>query len=193
MNTTATRRSPAVQRGPTPVASPASTQEPRPELPSPQYRRLPRHGKPDLLFTGILLGTAHEPAPPEDTRRNWWEIALYKTSVGAYLLASTYHVVEEGDRSLSTVISFAEAACLRDFFDTHGSYVSQGSQHSQRSTDAPDSPDAPVSPDTPDTPGPTGSTDPTGSPISELARSLLLQAMAKDRSLRAAFVGFVLS
>ncbi|MCA1944631.1 MAG: hypothetical protein LDL30_05025 [Desulfovibrio sp.] len=181
MNTTATRRSPAEQRGPTPVASPASTQEPRPELPSPQYRRLPRHGKPDLLFTGILLGTAHEPAPPEDARRNWWEIALYKTSVGAYLLASTYHVVEEGDRALSTVISFAEAACLRDFFDTHGSYVSQGSQHSQRSTDAPDSPNAP---------GPTG---PTGSPISELARSLLLQAMAKDRSLRAAFVGFVLS
>ncbi|WP_154661660.1 hypothetical protein [Megalodesulfovibrio gigas] len=148
MTTTASRRRTAAASGASPVQHTA--QNTSPEAPPCQYHRLPRHGKPDLFFSGCLLGGAWEHASPAEADRNWWEIALYKTSVGAYLLASTYHVVEEGDRTTSTVIAFCEAKSLREFFD-----INDG-------------------------------------PVSELAGSILLQAMAKDHSLRAAFAGFTM-
>ncbi|GAB7079649.1 hypothetical protein [Megalodesulfovibrio paquesii] len=112
----------------TPVSRTSQPDE-RPESPPCQYCHLPRHGKPDLHFNGALLGSAREHAEADaPSMRNWWEIALYKTSVGAYLLASTYHVVEEGDRSLSTVISFCKVERLREFFEHHTAPVSDMAQ-----------------------------------------------------------------
>ncbi len=88
--------------------------------------QLARHGKPDLLFSGEQLAAIHE-APAK--AQNWWEFTLYKTSVGAYFLAATFHVVEGGNRMLPTVLSFATAERLLEFFQLEAASLSNEAQH----------------------------------------------------------------
>lgn len=77
--------------------------------------QLSRHGKPDLLFSGAMLATVCD---TPSSSQNWWEFSVYKTSVDAYILAATFHVVQEGDRTLSSVLAFATPERLLEFFQS---------------------------------------------------------------------------
>ncbi len=91
--------------------------------------QLPRNGKQDLIFTGELLarvtdsaGSSVDDASATETKGgeapdDSWEFALYRTSAGAYLLASAYHIVSAGIRSLHTVLSFRDRETLMAFFE----------------------------------------------------------------------------
>lgn len=99
-----------------------------------QYQ-LQRHGKPDLVFHGVMLArvqdmpaSAAAPAEQPAAPGNWWELALYRTSVGAYLLSSSFHVVEEGLRTMATVLSFSTLDTLREYFDAQGRELSRLAQ-----------------------------------------------------------------
>ena len=78
--------------------------------------RLHRHGKPDLLFNGILLAHA-------DDRRftgfaeNWMETTLYKTALGQYIMHSEFFITSCGNRSIPTALVFATAQDLLDYME----------------------------------------------------------------------------
>ncbi|GFM32237.1 hypothetical protein LN040_07995 [Desulfovibrio subterraneus] len=73
-----------------------------------------RNGKEELVFTGDLLVTLDDREWMGVTP-NWWELTLYKTSVGKYILASTFHINYPGRRKMHGAISFSSAEAVRDY------------------------------------------------------------------------------
>lgn len=53
--------------------------------------RIKRNGKEDLVFTGEEL-VAVDDREWMGIAPNWWELRLYRTAVGKYILASTFHL-----------------------------------------------------------------------------------------------------
>lgn len=61
--------------------------------------RLRRNGKEDLEFTGVVLAGIDD-REWLDTGSTWWELTLYKTLMGQYVLASVFHIVYPSKRIL---------------------------------------------------------------------------------------------
>lgn len=80
--------------------------------------RLQRHGKPDLLFNGTILASVDDREFSGFTE-NWLETALYRTSLGQYILASDFTITSCGRRSIPTAIVFATAEDLLDYMEVH--------------------------------------------------------------------------
>lgn len=78
--------------------------------------RLHRHGRPDLLFNGMLL--AHV-----DDREfigfaeNWMETSLFRTAQGQYVLFSEFTITSCGRRTIPTALVFADARDLLEFME----------------------------------------------------------------------------
>lgn len=76
--------------------------------------RLSRHGKPDLLFNGMLLAHVDD-RDFSGFSENWLETSLYRTSMGQYVLASEFHITSCGNRAVPTALVFASAGDLLDY------------------------------------------------------------------------------
>lgn len=79
-----------------------------------QNLRVKRCGRPDLRFTGVRLAEVDE-RRLTTVREYWWEVSLYKTSMGGYVLASCRRSRAEGCRRVA--LSFSSAGSLLDFLD----------------------------------------------------------------------------
>ncbi|ABB39638.1 hypothetical protein Dde_2843 [Oleidesulfovibrio alaskensis G20] len=53
--------------------------------------KIKRNGKDDLVFTGEELVTVDD-REWMGVAPNWWELKLYRSAVGKYILASTFHL-----------------------------------------------------------------------------------------------------
>ena len=77
-----------------------------------QNIRVKRSGRPDLLFTGVRLAEVDE-RRVATVRDHWWEVSLFKTCVGKYLLASAHRCRTGSCRRV--LLSFPAAWDLVDF------------------------------------------------------------------------------
>ncbi|MCG8532687.1 MAG: hypothetical protein MI749_18800 [Desulfovibrionales bacterium] len=75
---------------------------------------LKRNGKDDLVFTGELLVSLDDRELMGVTP-NWWELKLYKTSVGKFILSSTFHINYPNRRTLHGALSFSEAEHVQHY------------------------------------------------------------------------------
>lgn len=75
---------------------------------------LKRNGKEDLVFTGELLVSLDDRELMGVTP-NWWELKLYKTSIGKFILSSTFHINYPNRRTLHGALSFSEAAHVQHY------------------------------------------------------------------------------
>lgn len=73
-----------------------------------------RNGKDDLIFSGELLVSIDDREWMGVTP-NWWELSLFRTSIGKYILASTFHVNYPSRRKMHGAICFASATAVRDY------------------------------------------------------------------------------
>lgn len=73
-----------------------------------------RNGKEALAFSGELLVSLDDREWMGVTP-NWWELSLYKSSVGKYILASTFHVNYPHRRKLHGAICFSSAEAVREY------------------------------------------------------------------------------
>lgn len=78
--------------------------------------RLHRHGKPDLLFNGVLLATVDD-RQFNGFSENWMETSLYKTAMGQYILYNEFFITNCGNRSIPTALVFATAQDLQDYME----------------------------------------------------------------------------
>jgi hypothetical protein len=78
--------------------------------------RVQRHGKPDLLFSGMRLAHVDDRVFTGFTE-NWMETSLYRTSMSQYVLASEFRVTSCGRRSVPTALVFASAQDLLDYME----------------------------------------------------------------------------
>ncbi|THB66235.1 MAG: hypothetical protein D6E12_10985 [Desulfovibrio sp.] len=87
-----------------------------------QLQTVERNGEPDFVFKGELLAVAREAAAPSDP--NHWELRLFKTANLGYVLASSFHITDGGNRSLHTATRFASIQGLKEFLalDMEGSH-----------------------------------------------------------------------
>lgn len=76
-----------------------------------------RNGKEELTFSGDLL-VALDDRELMGVTPNWWELTLFKTSVGKYILASTFHINYPSRRQMHGAICFASADAVREYL-TH--------------------------------------------------------------------------
>jgi hypothetical protein len=76
-----------------------------------------RNGKDDLVFSGELLVILDDRELMGVTP-NWWELSLFKTCVGKYILASTFHINYPHRRKMHGAICFSSAENVRDYL-TH--------------------------------------------------------------------------
>ncbi len=77
-----------------------------------QNIRVKRSGRPDLVFTGVKLAEVDE-RRVSTVADHWWEVSLFKTCVGKYLLASSHRSRTGNCRRV--VLSFPAAWDLVDF------------------------------------------------------------------------------
>jgi hypothetical protein len=76
---------------------------------------------PDLELKGRKLAGADDRDPLGDGREPYWlELALYKTNVGKYVLASTLHADGNEPRELNSALSFSSARNVYDFLTCEG-------------------------------------------------------------------------
>ncbi|SIN99487.1 hypothetical protein [Halodesulfovibrio marinisediminis] len=75
---------------------------------------LKRNGKEDLVFTGELLVSLDDRELMGVTP-NWWELKLYKTSIGKFILSSTFHINYPSRRTLHGALSFSKAEHLQHY------------------------------------------------------------------------------
>jgi len=75
---------------------------------------LKRNGKEDLVFTGELLVSLDDRELMGVTP-NWWELKLYKTTVGKFILSSTFHINYPSRRTLHGALSFSEAEHVQHY------------------------------------------------------------------------------
>ncbi|MEZ0576155.1 hypothetical protein [Halodesulfovibrio aestuarii] len=75
---------------------------------------LKRNGKENLVFTGELLVSLDDREVMGVTP-NWWELKLYKTSIGKFILSSTFHINYPNRRTLYGALSFSEAEHLQHY------------------------------------------------------------------------------
>lgn len=75
---------------------------------------LKRNGKENLVFTGELLVNLDDREVMGVTP-NWWELKLYKTSIGKFILSSTFHINYPNRRTLHGALSFSEAEHLQHY------------------------------------------------------------------------------
>ena len=75
---------------------------------------LKRNGKENLVFTGELLVNLDDRELMGVTP-NWWELKLYKTSIGKFILSSTFHINYPNRRTLHGALSFSEAEHLQHY------------------------------------------------------------------------------
>ena len=75
---------------------------------------LKRNGKDDLVFTGELRVSLDDRELMGVTL-NWWELKLYKTSVGKFILSSTFHINYPSRRTLHGALSFSEAEHVQHY------------------------------------------------------------------------------
>lgn len=80
--------------------------------------RLQRHGKPDLLFNGIILAKVDDREFTGFTE-NWMETSLYKTSLGQYILYSEFNITSCGKRTIPTALVFASDQDLLEFMEVN--------------------------------------------------------------------------
>ncbi|BBD08678.1 hypothetical protein [Desulfovibrio ferrophilus] len=78
--------------------------------------RLQRHGKPDLLFNGDLLAQVDD-REFSGFNENWMDTALYRTSLGQYILYSEFHITNCGKRSIPTALVFSTDQDLLEFME----------------------------------------------------------------------------
>lgn len=77
-----------------------------------QNIRVKRSGREDLLFTGVQLAEVDE-RRLATARDHWWEVSLYRTCMGKFLLASCHRSRTGSCRRV--VLSFAAPWDLVDF------------------------------------------------------------------------------
>ena len=75
---------------------------------------LKRNGKEDLVFIGELLVSLDDREVMGVTP-NWWELKLYKTSVGKFILSSTFHINYPTRKTLHGALSFTEAEHIQHY------------------------------------------------------------------------------
>ncbi len=73
-----------------------------------------RNGKEELVFSGDLLVSLDDREWMGVTP-NWWELSLYRSSVGKYILASTFHINYPSRRKLHGAICFSSAEAVREY------------------------------------------------------------------------------
>ncbi len=73
-----------------------------------------RNGKNALTFVGERLVSLDDREWMGVTP-NWWELALYRTSVGKYILESIFHINYPHRRILHGAISFSSANVVREY------------------------------------------------------------------------------
>ena len=79
-----------------------------------QEIRLPRKDKDDLVFHGELIASADDShLPPEGNC--WWELTLYQTERGRYVLAKAVRCADTGRRSRHEAVSFASPGDVHFF------------------------------------------------------------------------------
>jgi hypothetical protein len=78
--------------------------------------RLHRHGKPDLLFNGMVLADVDD-RQFSGFAENWMDTSLYKTAMGQYILYNEFFITSCGNRSIPTALVFATAQDLLDFME----------------------------------------------------------------------------
>ncbi|MDK2955302.1 MAG: hypothetical protein PWQ57_798 [Desulfovibrionales bacterium] len=70
-----------------------------------QTCRVQRRHRQDLIFQGEILAQASE-RETDERLSQWMEVALYRTSVGKYMLVSNLHCDSNGAHKLSGCLSF---------------------------------------------------------------------------------------
>lgn len=80
-----------------------------------------RNGKPDLVFQGRLVAAVDERQYGRSGKAktgqggSFWEIALFETSVGKYIMASAFHIAEPVRRTMRTALAFNTADDIHDY------------------------------------------------------------------------------
>lgn len=78
--------------------------------------RLQRHGKPDLIFNGILLANVDD-REFNGFSENWMETTLYRTSLNQYILYSQFNITSCGRRTIPTALVFSSDRDLLEFME----------------------------------------------------------------------------
>lgn len=76
--------------------------------------KLKRNGKEELIFTGELL-VSMDDRHLMGANPNWWELAIYKSTTGKYILASTFHLNYPRRKDMHGAISFTTPEGIREY------------------------------------------------------------------------------
>ena len=79
--------------------------------------RLKRNGREDFVFTGELLVTMDDRNLMGSTP-NWWELTIYITSTGKYILGSTFHINYPKRKQMFGAICFSTPEGVREYLVT---------------------------------------------------------------------------
>lgn len=80
---------------------------------------LTRTGNRPIRFDGEQIASASTKAGQGPAESRWWDLALYRTAAGAYVVQIVYDTLWQGDSSRSDVYSCPDAAAVVDAVRSH--------------------------------------------------------------------------